>query len=316
MPEGLAEGIMEINNKPPKKFAISGKTQEIFMLLPMFIGFLLFVIYPIFWVLRWAWFDYGGYDEPIFLGLENFIRAFTRDSKFWLTLINTLYLAAMKILIELPLSLILAFFINGRVKGSTFFRVIYFLPTVFSIAVIGLVFTILFSTYNGIVNAVLVSLKIIKENVNWFSTRWMALNVVLGVSIWSTFGLNMIYFLMGLQNVPKELYECASLDGASGFRQFFHITLPLLAPVIRIIIMLSLLGTMKITDLLLVMTNGQPGGSTEVVMTYIFKFFFGYGSGSSRMSYGYGSALSIVFAAILSILTGVYLRNSKKMNEV
>jgi raffinose/stachyose/melibiose transport system permease protein len=307
---------MGMNNKPVKNFPISGKAQEIFMLLPMFIGFLLFVIYPIFWVLRWAWFDYGGYDEPIFLGLENFIRVFTRDSKFWLTLVNTLYLAVMKIIIELPLSLLLAFFVNRRIKGGALFRVIYFLPTVFSVAVIGLIFTILFSTYNGIINAVLVSLKIIKENINWFSTRWIALNVVLGVSIWSTFGLNMVYFLMGLQNVPRELYECAGLDGASGFKQFFHITLPLLAPVMRIIIMLSLLGTMKITDLLLVMTNGQPGGSTETVMTYIFKFFFGYGSGSSRMSYGYGSALSIIFAVILAILTGIYLKNSKKMNEI
>jgi raffinose/stachyose/melibiose transport system permease protein len=303
-------------NTQKRNYSNADKMQEVFMLLPMFIGFLLFVVYPIFWVLRWAWYDYGGYGAPIYLGLENFVRALTRDNKFWSALINTFYLAFMKLIIELPLALILAFFVNNKVKGSSFYRVIYFLPTVFSAAVIGLIFTILFSAYNGIVNATLTTFGLIKENVNWFGTRWMALNVVLMVSIWSTFGLNMIYFLMGLQNIPKELYECAMLDGASGPKQFFFITIPLLAPVLQIIIMLSLLGTMKITDLLLVMTNGQPGGQTEVVMTYIFKFFFGYGSNSARMSYGYGSALAIITAIILAILTVLYLKNSKKMKEI
>jgi raffinose/stachyose/melibiose transport system permease protein len=282
----------------------------------MFIGFVLFAVYPIFWVIRWAWFDYGGYGAPIYLGMENFVRALTRDTKFWLALVNTLYLAVMKLVIEIPLALVLAFFVNNKIKGSSFFRVIFFLPTVFSVAVIGLIFTIMFSAYNGIVNAVLLQIGSITENVNWFGSRWIALNVVLAVSIWSTFGLNMIYFLMGLQNIPKELYECAMLDGASGAQQFFHITIPLLAPVMQIIIMLSLLGTMKITDLLLVMTNGQPGGQTEVVMTYIFKFFFGYGSNSARMSYGYGSALAIITAVILSIMTLIYLKSSKKMRDV
>jgi raffinose/stachyose/melibiose transport system permease protein len=299
-----------------KNYNAVDKLQEILMLLPMFIGFLLFVVYPIFWVLRWAWYDYGGYGVPIYIGFENFIRACTRDNKFGLALINTFYLAFMKLLIEIPLALVLAFFVNNKVKGSSFFRVVFFLPTVFSVAVIGLIFTILFSAYNGIVNAAFLFLGLIKENINWFGDRWIALNVVLLVSIWSTFGLNMIYFLMGLQNIPKELYECAMLDGASGKKQFFYITIPLLAPVMQIIILLSLLGTMKITDLLLVMTNGQPGGQTEVVMTYIFKFFFGYGSNSARMSYGYGSALAIITAVILAVLTIIYLKNSKKMKTV
>jgi raffinose/stachyose/melibiose transport system permease protein len=289
---------------------------EVLMILPMFIGFLMFTVYPIFWVLRWAWFEYSGYGKPIFIGVENFIRAFTRDTNFWNSLVNTLYLALMKLIIEMPLAIILAFFVNNRVKGSSFFRIIYFLPTVFSIAVVGLIFTILFSAYNGIANALLVRLHIITQNINWFGSRWLALTVVLMVSLWATFGINMMYFLMGLQNIPKELYECAMLDGASGPKQFFHITLPLLAPVLQIVFMLSMLGTMKISDLILVMTNGQPGGLTEVVMTYIFKFFFQYGVVSNRTQFGYGSALAVITAVILSIITLVYLRSTKKMKNI
>jgi raffinose/stachyose/melibiose transport system permease protein len=293
-----------------------GHLQEVGMLLPMYIGFLLFTIYPILWVVRWAWFDYAGWGNPRFVGFDNFVRAFTRDPDFWRCMVNTLYLTIMKLVIEMPLAIILAYFVNNRVKGSSLLRIVYFLPTIFSVAVIGMVFVILFSAYNGIVNAVLTYFHIIKQNVNWFGSRWLALTVILIVSLWSTFGINMIYFLMGLQNIPNELYECSTLDGASGPRQFFFITIPLLAPVIQIVFMLSMLGTMRITDLILVMTNGQPGGTTEVVMTYIFKYFFQYGNASSGTQYGYGAALSVITGVILAALTIIYLQNSRRMKNI
>jgi raffinose/stachyose/melibiose transport system permease protein len=216
----------------------------------------------------------------------------------------------------MPLAIILAIFVNNRVKGGSIFRIIFFLPTIFSIAVVGLIFTILFSAYNGIANAVLVHIGLISQNINWFGQRWLSLSVVLLVSLWTTFGINMIYFLMGLQNIPRELYECSMIDGASGMKQFFHITIPMLAPVMQIVFLLSMLGTMKIADLILVMTNGQPGGSTEVVMTYIFKFFFQYGDANARNQYGYGSALAVITAVILAVITIIYLGYSKKMKDI
>jgi raffinose/stachyose/melibiose transport system permease protein len=296
----------------------NSQVQEVMMLLPMFIGFLVFTIYPIFWVLRWGWFEYNGFGAAKFIGMENFIRAFTRDPDFWNAMLNTVFLTAGKLVVEMPLAIILAFYVNNRVKGSSVLRIIYFLPTIFSVAVIGRVFTILFSTYNGIVNAVFVWAGVIQKttDINWFGERWLALVVVLMVSLWSTFGINMIYFLMGLQNIPNELYECSTLDGASGPKQFFHITLPLLAPVMQIVFLLSVMGTMRVADLLLVMTNGQPGGTTEVAMTYIFKLFFNYGEAGRRSQYGYGSALTIIMAIILALVTVIYLRYSKRMKNI
>jgi raffinose/stachyose/melibiose transport system permease protein len=299
-----------------RKNLTGGHYLEVLMLLPMFIGFMAFTIYPILWVLRWAWFDYGGFGKGTFLAFENFIRAFTRDTSFWRAMVNTFYLAGVKLVIEMPLAIVLAFFVNNRVRGSSVFRIIYFLPTIFSIAVVGLIFNILFSAYNGIVNAVLVNLHIVNANVNWFGSRWLAMTVILLVSLWSTFGLNMVYFLMGLQNIPKELYECSMLDGASGPRQFFSITIPLLAPVMQIVFMLSVIGTMRLADLVLVMTNGQPGGTTEVAMTYIFKYFFTYGDTGRRNQYGYGSALTIILSGILALMTVLYLNRSKKLKEI
>ena len=300
-----------------KKLHSANKIQEILMITPMTIGFLLFSVYPIIWVLRWSFFKYNGYSEPVFVGLGNFIRVFSRDPAYWNSLKNTFLIAGMKMIFEIPLALVLAVLLNNKIKGSSFFRVVFFLPSVFSIAVVGLIFSILFGAYNGIVNAILKNIGLITQNISWFSDKGHAMFVIILVSLWTTFGLNMIYFLMGLQNISKSLYECASIDGANEVQQFFYITMPLVAPILQLVLMLSVLGTMKMTDLILVLTNGAPGGSTEVVMTYIFKYFFSYGeSAAMEVQFGYASSMAVVTAVILGIVTLMYLKVSKKMQEV
>jgi len=300
-----------------KKLHSANKIQEILMITPMTIGFLLFSVYPIIWVLRWSFFKYNGYSEPVFVGLGNFIRVFSRDPAYWNSLKNTFLIAGMKMIFEIPLALVLAVLLNNKIKGSSFFRVVFFLPSVFSIAVVGLIFSILFGAYNGIVNAILKNIGLITQNISWFSDKGHAMFVIILVSLWTTFGLNMIYFLMGLQNISKSLYECASIDGANEVQQFFYITMPLVAPILQLVLMLSVLGTMKMTDLILVLPNGAPGGSTEVVMTYIFKYFFSYGeSAAMEVQFGYASSMAVVTAVILGIVTLIYLKVSKKMQEV
>lgn len=303
--------------KKIKKLHSANKIQEILMITPMTIGFLLFSVYPIIWVLRWSFFKYNGYSEPVFVGLGNFIRVFSRDPAYWNSLKNTFLIAGMKMIFEIPLALVLAVLLNNKIKGSSFFRVVFFLPSVFSIAVVGLIFSILFGAYNGIVNAILKNIGLITQNISWFSDKGHAMFVIILVSLWTTFGFNMIYFLMGLQNISKSLYECASIDGANEVQQFFYITMPLVAPILQLVLMLSVLGTMKMTDLILVLTNGAPGGSTEVVMTYIFKYFFSYGeSAAMEVQFGYASSMAVVTAVILGIVTLIYLKVSKKMQEV
>ena len=303
--------------KKIKKLHSANKIQEILMITPMTIGFLLFSVYPIIWVLRWSFFKYNGYSEPVFVGLGNFIRVFSRDPAYWNSLKNTFLIAGMKMIFEIPLALVLAVLLNNKIKGSSFFRVVFFLPSVFSIAVVGLIFSILFGAYNGIVNAILKNIGLITQNISWFSDKGHAMFVIILVSLWTTFGLNMIYFLMGLQNISKSLYECASIDGANEVQQLFYITMTLVAPILQLVLMLSVLGTMKMTDLILVLTNGAPGGSTEVVMTYIFKYFFSYGeSAAMEVQFGYASSMAVVTAVILGIVTLIYLKVSKKMQEV
>lgn len=190
--------------KKIKKLHSANKIQEILMITPMTIGFLLFSVYPIIWVLRWSFFKYNGYSEPVFVGLGNFIRVFSRDPAYWNSLKNTFLIAGMKMIFEIPLALVLAVLLNNKIKGSSFFRVVFFLPSVFSIAVVGLIFSILFGAYNGIVNAILKNIGLITQNISWFSDKGHAMFVIILVSLWTTFGLNMIYFLMGLQNISDR----------------------------------------------------------------------------------------------------------------
>lgn len=289
--------------------------QGYLMLLPMLIGFALFTIYPILWLVRYAWFDYDGLSEAQYIGIENFIRAFNRDPEFWMSLLNTFIITFVKLLIELPLALILAVFLNAGRKINSVYRTAFFMPTIVSTAIVGLVFCIIFDPYQGIVNVLFKEAGLMNSATEWFSNKWTAMLVIVVASVWNGFGINMVFFLMGLQSVPKELYECADIDGATRGQQFFHITIPMLAPVMQVVIMLAILSSMKMADLVLVLTNGQPGGQTEVVMTFIFKRFFNFGVDTSSQ-YGYGAALAVITAVIFGIITALYTRITRGMSRI
>jgi raffinose/stachyose/melibiose transport system permease protein len=285
------------------------------MIAPSTIGLLIFVIYPLVWVFRLCVFSWDGMTKETFVGLYNFIRAFTRDPDYWQSVVNTFVLAIGKLSIELPLALVLAYILNKRLKFGNFFRAVFFLPAIVSVAIIGVVFWFLFASYDGIINGLLSKAGMIKEPINWFATKWHAM-LVLGIaSIWQNFGLNMVMFLMGLQSIPPELYESADIDGASEPRKFFSITIPTLGPVLQVIVMIALLGSLKLTDLVLVLTGGRPAGKSEVMMTFIYKFFFDSNTSSSP-DFGYGSALAVCTSVILAIVTAFYLKFTNSSNAI
>ena len=286
------------------------------MISPMLLGFVLFVLYPIFYVLRYALFEYDGIANPLFVGLDNFIRLFTNDPGFWVSVRNSLILTGGKIFLEVPFALILSNLLNRKSCINSIFRTTFFMPTIISSAIVGIVFSILFAGFNGIVNNLLLEVGWIHQAIDWFRYQSSAMLVMIISMIWSNFGVTMVFFIMGLQSIPGELYECAEIDGANKFKQFAHITVPMLAPILQIVLMLAIVDGMRLTDLPLVLTNGMPGGSTEVMMTYIFKYFFSTDSLVATASqYGYASAMSVVTAVIIGALTLVYVRISRNMKE-
>ena len=285
--------------------------QAFLMILPFLLGFILFSYVPIFYILRYAFTDYDGYSAANWTGAHNLIRVFAKDPDYWMSLVNTVTLSFFKLLAEIPLALLLAVLLNQKLRGIGFFRVTLFLPAVISAAIIGLIFSLLFASFNGTVNSMLQSLRLIDKPINWFGTKGNAM-LVLGIaSVWQNYGINMMFFLMALQSIPEEIYECAELDGATGLRKFFGITLPMIAPIFESVLLMAIIGSLKVCDLVISLTDGQPGGQTEVVMTYIYKFFFG--RSGRNIAIGYASAMSMVTAAFLGLVTLLYVQGVKRI---
>ena len=277
------------------------------------IGMIVFVVLPLMWIMRYSGFKYKGYGTATFVGLDNFIRVFTRSGKYWLAVKNTFVFAIGKLLVEIPLALVLAFVLTRHLKGTDFFRSVFFMPSMISVAIIGVVFVYLFGHDSGVINGLLK--KVGATPVEWFSSGTTAMIILMIASIWQNFGINMLFFMTGLQSIDPSMYDAASIDGASNTQQFFRITIPLLGPVTQMVLMNAILGSLKVTDLVLTLTNGAPSGKTEVMMTYIYKYFFG-AAGMGGKDWGYASALTIVTAAILGVVTLIYLRATKKTENV
>lgn len=273
-------------------------------------------VYPLIWMLRYMFYDYAGYGEPMFTGLDNFRRVM-QDDLFWESVGNTFVYAGGKLLITIPVSLLLAVILNGKLRGGNFLRGIYFMPTVISTAVISVVFYTIFNSYNGMVNTALMKLNLVSQPVDWLGTKYAMFTLIL-VAVWGAVGNYMLLFLAGLQSIPQDLYESASIDGANAWRKFWNITLPMLAPVAQLVIMLAIIASLKGYESIMVITEGGPIGKTEVMYLYLYKLLFPVSTtgGYVDQQLGYGSAVGFVTAVIVGAITGLYFLLSRKMNKM
>jgi raffinose/stachyose/melibiose transport system permease protein len=284
------------------------------MLAPKLILMLMFTVYPIFWALRFIFYDYNGVSKAVFIGFDNIVRAFTRDLMWWKSVLNTFVYAFGKLSIEIPLAMVLAVILNTKIKGRGFFRSVFFLPTVTSAAVISLVFTFIYSPYNGALNSILHSFGFIKNpNVDWLGDEKLAMISVIIVGVWHAFGQNMILILSGLQGIPTDVYESAKIDGASSVQAFFKITLPLLAPMLQLILMIAIIGSLSAFDSVFVLTGGGPNYATQLKGITIYQQFF---AADKSPMYGYGATLAVISSVVVGLLTIFYLQASKKMKNI
>lgn len=308
-----------MKENPAKKRRMRRKTRKTLacyaILSPQLIGFLVFSLYPILWAASKAFYYYTGTPSATrFVGFENFIKIFTIDSTYWQTWGNTLLFVFGKLPLELPLALLIALCLRRKLKGAGFFRAAFFLPCVISIAIVGLIFTNLFN-YFGFINAWLVKLGFIDVPIDWFSSPWSSRLALIIGSVWCSFGTNVLYFISALANVPEELYECAKLDGASGWTTFRKITLPMISPVLSTILLLAINGTLQTSEYILATTKGAPAGSTYTVMAYVVdRFVPGFASAGANV--GYGCALSLITAVIMGIIAVIYTRLTAKLQNI
>ncbi|MET9660911.1 sugar ABC transporter permease [Streptomyces sp. NPDC006510] len=278
-----------------------------FMALPSLIPLVLFALLPVAYVVFLSFTRYNGVTSPQWIGLDNYQLMF-KDQSWWQAVLITLVFAVGQIVIGIPLSLLLATVLNSGIRGMGLFRGLFFLPYVISIAIIGIVFYFLLRPDNGVINGILQALNLISTDVDWLGSQGTALGSLILVGVWSNFGINMVFFLVALQTVPKELLESAQLDGANAIQRFRHVSLPLLAPITRVVVVLSIVFSLRSFDLVKTLTDGGPAGQTDVMYTYLFDYFFGTDRGSQ---YGYASALAVVASIIAAIVSLGYMAVSR-----
>ena len=286
------------------------------MLLPNVIMFLVFTVYPILWALRYMLYDYKGYGEARFVGLDNFVRVFTRDPVFWDSVVNTFVYVGGKLIITLPIAFLIAVMVNKSFRRNAVVQSIIFTPTIMSSAVMALIFYLIFNTYNGSVNKILMSLGLINQNINWLGVKYAMLTVVI-IAAWGGIGNYMVYFIAGLTGISEDIYESARIDGGNETQLLFYITIPMLAPIIKMILMLALVISFMDMQSILVLTEGGPMNATNVMFLYIYQLFFPVTSGSTVLQeFGYGAAVSIVAALIVGGVTLLYLFLARRVDKI
>ncbi len=248
------------------------------MILPALILYVLFVIYPLiqgFWISLHRW---DGLSAMEWLGWKNYLFVF-KDKVFWQAMWNTFRYAIVATIAKNILGLLLALLLNQNIRGRTFFRTAAFVPMTMAFVVIGVLWSWIFNPTFGLLNAGLQVLGLGSWIQGWLSDPKIALYSVIWVDIWKWMGFHMVLFLAGLQSIDQSYYEAASIDGAGRLQKFFHISLPLLAQVTAVSVVMSITGSFASNyDAVYVMTGGGPFHSTEVALTWIVTNTFRFAS--------------------------------------
>lgn len=274
-------------------------------LLPAFILFCMFILYPLLYGFYISFTDYGGFNlKPDFVGLDNYQRLFS-DQYFIISLKNNLIYTLLFVPLTIIASLLSAVALNNILHLKKYMRMAFYFPQITSMVSIAIVWGLLLNPSSGPINYMLKVIGISNPPEWLMSSDWALIAVVI-VAVWKSFGYYMIILLAGLQGIPNYLYESAELDGAGKIKQFFYITLPSLSPTLFIVVVLTIIGSFQVFDLVSVMTDGGPGRSTNVLVFRIYQeAFLNY-----RM--GYASAMSIVLFLLIMIISFIQFRLEKK----
>jgi len=266
--------------------------------------FCLLVLVPILVALYVSVFKWNGLRglPSDFIGLANYTKLLT-DAVFLGDLWRGLLLILFSLVVQLPLALGLALLLNQKLRGRAFFRMVFFAPYILSEAITAVLFSMIFDpTDSGLANQILSAIGLQSLTSEWLAQPSTALPTLFIVITWKYFGFHMIIYLAGRQSIPHELTEAAQIDGASTWEVFRYVTLPLLAPTIRISAFLSVIGAIQLFDLVWILTAGGPSHSSETMAVTLFQFGF------KRFQVGYASAISVVMFLISFIFALIYQR--------
>lgn len=277
------------------------------LVLPGLLLFLFAILAPICLSVYYGFTDYSGMGKAEWVGLENYAKLM-KDKAFWTSMRNSLFLAVGFICIQHPLAMITAAILDklsGKAEG--FFRCVYFIPNVVSVAVIAYLWKFIYNPDFGLLNNIIKAFGG-KGDINWFSYD-NAIWSVLIVLIWHGFGWGMLIYYTGIKNIDPVLYEAAAIDGADQKTTFLKITLPLMKPVIQVNVTMAVISALKQMETVYLLTNGGPGNRTQFAANYLYQQAF------KAFKYGYGNAIGVVFIVICLVTTVVLNRVFEEKEE-
>ncbi len=263
----------------------------------------LFLFIPLGWAVLLSFQDAKSFGPSSWIGLENY-RTLFADSVFWRVLLNSLVFTVATVPTSVFIGLVLANLLNRALPARGVLRTIIYVPIVISGLVTSLIGLLMFDEGVGILNGITRSLGF--GNVDWQTSGALAMTSVVLMTLWTRIGFAMVIYLAGLQDIPEEVYEAARLDGASGWQQFWHVTVPMLRASTLFLVVMNVIWSFQVFDVVYVMTNGGPGNATEMLVTYAYD----KGFGPSR-DFGYGATIGVVLFVLTLVFSIIQLRNSR-----
>jgi len=273
---------------------------------PWLINFVVFVAFAMIASLGISLFRTNLLNRTAYVGLENYREMLTNDKLFWKSLVNTAYYSFAMVPLGTAVALIIAMILNQDIKGQSFWRMVYYLPSIVSGVAVALLWAWLYHPDYGLINSLLDQMGVFRfiPRIKWIFAEATAIPSLIIMGIWGTGGA-MLIFLAGLQSVPTALYEAATIDGANAWRRFWAVTLPMLTPTIFFSIIMRIIGSFQVFTLSYIMTDGGPNNATLTMVLYLYR------KGFQQFKFGYSSALAWALFFVILALSLLVIRSSE-----
>lgn len=296
---------------PPRRRREKRFVRALPYLVPSAALYLFFLVYPMADAVRLSFFDWTGFriDEPVFVGLENYVRIFTSDPVFWTAFRNSVIWVVLSLLIPMMLGLLLALALNREMTGRNLFRSVFYIPAVFASITVAAMWRWIYNPNVGSLNQFLEGVGLGFLQQEWLGDPKIALYSVFVASVWQGVGFSLVLFLAGLQQVPAELTDAAKMDGANRWQIFRAVTVPALRPTTAVVIILTIINSLKVFDLIVGMTGGGPAQSTQVLALWSYQ------QSITNHDFGQGGAIATVLLLLSLCLVVPYMVRTLKAEE-
>ncbi|UOQ45424.1 sugar ABC transporter permease [Halobacillus salinarum] len=309
MDQPLSRRSSIVEKKQRKKRKSFWFSSRVLFVLPAMIYLIAIFLYPIYRTIMMGFQDYSissiGSGSSPFIGLENYIHLFTQPL-MWQVFMNTLYFVLGSIVFQVTIGMALAVFFTKKFPLNSLIRGLLLVPWLLPLIVSGTAFRWILDQSHGVLNWVLMKLHFISEPIGWLVSPDTSLLSTIITNIWVGIPFSMVILYSGLKDIPNELYEAGAIDGCSAWQKFWYITLPSLKPVLAIVLTLALIYTLKVFDIVMILTGGGPANSSQILSTWSYDLSF------QQLSFGEGAAVSNIMILISLVFCFFYVKATKE----